>query len=94
MNKFVKGMKEYVANMGICWRVQWKILKFGCCNGSKLQRSGCAVMGVLFTPVAVVYNLVVPAVAIFKKLPLGVAESAIDSVLADKKRSADFLGAV
>jgi hypothetical protein len=94
MNKFVKGMKEYVANMVICWRVQYKILKFGVSNGTKLQRAGCAVAGVLISPIAVVYNLVVPAVAVFKKLPFAVAESAIDTVLADKKRQADFLGAV
>ena len=36
MNKFVKGMKEYINNMAICWRVQYKILKFGVTNGSVL----------------------------------------------------------
>lgn len=94
MKKFITGMKEYISNMGICWRVQYKILKFGVSNGTKLQRAGCAVAGVLISPLAVVYNLVVPAVAVFKKLPFAVAESAIDTVLADKKRQADFLGAV
>ena len=88
MNKFVKGMKEYFNNMAVCWRVQYKILKFGVSNGSKLQRTGCAVAGVLFTPIAVVYKLTVPAVAVFKKLPLAVAETAIDITLADQKRQA------
>ena len=51
-------------------------------------------MGVLFTPVAVIYNFAVPAWAVFKKILFDLAESAIDTVLADKKRQADFLGAV
>ncbi len=82
----MKFVKEYVKNMAACWRIQWKILKFGVSKGPKLQRTCCAVMGTIVIPLAAVYNLVIPAVAVFKKLPVSLAEKEIDDMLDQERR--------